>query len=135
MVALLAEPWAGLLGLAVLLLWPGLLVVRAPWPFVGGCTTTDTQVADLSGNAVVLVYPNPCIDSITIRFNSKQEWVRIELHDTSGRLVQVLLDGNQAEGIHNVPVDVTRLAEGNYVVAVRKDSGELRTKLMRVDTI
>ncbi len=34
MAALLAEPWAGLLGLAALLLWPGLLVVRAPWPFV-----------------------------------------------------------------------------------------------------
>jgi len=34
MAALLAEPWAGLLALAALLLWPGLLVVRAPWPFV-----------------------------------------------------------------------------------------------------
>lgn len=105
------------------------------YPILGGCVTTDTQVTDPSGNSVVLVYPNPCVDSITIRFNSKQEWVRIELHDTSGRLVQVLLDGNQAEGIHNVPVDVTRLAVGNYVVAVRKDSGELRTKLIRVDTI
>jgi hypothetical protein len=34
MIALLGEPWAGLLALAVLLLWPGLLIVRAPWPFV-----------------------------------------------------------------------------------------------------
>jgi hypothetical protein len=34
MAALLAEPWAGLLALSALLLWPGLLVVRAPWPFV-----------------------------------------------------------------------------------------------------
>lgn len=34
MTALLAEPWGGLLVLAALLLWPGLLIVRAPWPFV-----------------------------------------------------------------------------------------------------
>ena len=31
---LLGEPSAGLLALAALLLWPGLLIVRAPWPFV-----------------------------------------------------------------------------------------------------
>jgi hypothetical protein len=31
---MLTEPWAGLLAIAALLLWPGLLVVRAPWPFV-----------------------------------------------------------------------------------------------------
>lgn len=34
MTAQLAEPGVGLLVLAALLLWPGLLVVRAPWPFV-----------------------------------------------------------------------------------------------------
>lgn len=34
MIAQLAEPWAGLLALATLLLWPGLVIVRAPWPFV-----------------------------------------------------------------------------------------------------
>jgi hypothetical protein len=28
------EPWGGLLALAALFLWPGLLIVRAPWPFV-----------------------------------------------------------------------------------------------------
>jgi hypothetical protein len=31
---MLTEPWAGFLALAALLLWPGLLIVRAPWPFV-----------------------------------------------------------------------------------------------------
>jgi hypothetical protein len=31
---LLTGPWAGFLALAALLLWPGLLIVRAPWPFV-----------------------------------------------------------------------------------------------------
>lgn len=34
MAALLGESWAGLLALAALLLWPGLVIVRAPWPFV-----------------------------------------------------------------------------------------------------
>jgi hypothetical protein len=31
---MLTEPWAGPLALTALLLWPGLLIVRAPWPFV-----------------------------------------------------------------------------------------------------
>jgi hypothetical protein len=32
--ALLGEAFAGPLALAVLMVWPGLLIVRAPWPFV-----------------------------------------------------------------------------------------------------
>ncbi|MGL5888331.1 MAG: DUF1501 domain-containing protein, partial [Bacteroidia bacterium] len=103
------------------------------YPVLGGCATTSSNVADQSGNSIVLVYPNPCIENATIRFNCKQEWVRVELVDVSGRLVQVITDNNQAEGVHNIPVDVSRLPHGQYVVRVLKDSGTLSTKMMRLE--
>jgi hypothetical protein len=61
--------------------------------------------------------------------------VRVELIDLSGRLVQVLVEGNLAGGMHNVPVELERLAVGEYIIRVRKDSGTLSTKMMRVKSI
>lgn len=102
------------------------------YPLLNKCRETTINE---SGEAVVLVYPNPCANYATIRFDCLTEWVRVELIDLSGRLVQVLIDGNLAGGMHNVPVELERLAVGEYIIRVRKDSGTLSTKMMRVKSI
>lgn len=42
-------------------------------------------------------------------------------------------DGNLHEGEHNIPMEISALAPGQYMVAVLKESGSIHTKLVKVD--
>ncbi|MCA6364924.1 MAG: DUF1501 domain-containing protein [Bacteroidetes bacterium] len=102
------------------------------YPLMGNC---NRGTVNENGDAVVLVYPNPCAQYATIRFDCQNEWVRVELLDLNARLIQVLIDGNLSSGMHNVPVELERLAVGEYIVRVRKESGVLSTKMIRVKAV
>ncbi len=79
----------------------------------------------------VLLYPNPCTNSTTFRFRSEDEWVRIDVFDMSGKVVATVLDGNIAPGSHDIYFETRDLQMGEYIVQIRKKSGNIQTKLIK----
>jgi hypothetical protein len=68
-------------------------------------------------------YPNPFNGPTKIRFGLKEpEMVRLEVVDILGRVVEILVDGLQYAGWHDVEWDAAREASGVYFVQLRTPS-------------
>lgn len=79
-----------------------------------------------------LIYPNPCYANSTIRFNSENEWVKIDVYDLSGKKVRTVHDGNLNQGSHDIYMELHDLRSGEYVVQVLKGSGNTQCNLIKV---
>ncbi len=66
---------------------------------------------------VVTVFPNPFSDRITFNYvlPADQEESSIEIVDANGKLVRTIYSGSQSAGPHEVVIDGTGLASGNYI--------------------
>ena len=63
------------------------------------------------------VYPNPAGKMITVRFTViKPGPVRLSIYDLSGREVMVLLDEPLIPGQYEVPMDISSLGRGTYLL-------------------
>lgn len=70
-------------------------------------------------------FPNPFNPSTTIRFsNPTSQKVRLEVFNSIGQRVGILLNKNVESGIHTIPFDASRLASGVYLVRLINLSGE-----------
>jgi len=64
-------------------------------------------------------YPNPFNPGTTIMFDlPQQEHVRVEIFNTVGQRVALLLDENRPAGTHRVPFDASSLASGVYLYRI-----------------
>lgn len=79
-----------------------------------------------------LIYPNPAINNTTIRFDALNEWVKIEAYDMLGSRVGIYHDDNLKAGEHNIPMDISDLAIGQYTIHVTKESGDSQVKLTKI---
>lgn len=82
--------------------------------------------------AALLLYPNPSINTTTIRFEALNEWVKIEAYDILGAHVATYFDDNLKAGEHNIPLDISDLAVGQYTIRVVKSSGTSETKFSKI---
>ena len=78
-----------------------------------------------------MVYPNPAISSAKLRLNSENEWIRVEILDLNGAIVQVVFEGNLSRGEHTIPMEIHDLSFGQYIVKVHKQSGLNTIKLIK----
>jgi hypothetical protein len=87
-------------------------------------TATDTVKVTVIDNfrnfaESVVIYPNPATDVINIRLlNEKPGRSEINVYDMNGRRVLPTLKINKPAGAYSVPVTVSRLLPGSYVVQV-----------------
>lgn len=84
---------------------------------------TKIHVDDLITEPKLLPnYPNPFNPVTTIQYQVQgSAHVKIEVYDVLGRLVQVLMDGNQLPGRYSVQFDGRRFASGMYLVRFHAD--------------
>lgn len=77
-------------------------------------------------------YPNPVQDKtvFSFRINSKS-WVRLELLDTQGKLVKVLMDEERNEGLHHITSDLNSLKTGTYLYRIQSGDIEQTKKLVK----
>ena len=80
----------------------------------------------------ILLFPNPAISATTIRFETQNEWVKIEVFDLEGKKVLDVFDGNLNQDTHTIPFEIHDLMVGEYLVNVLKSSGNQQIKLMKV---
>jgi uncharacterized protein (DUF1501 family) len=100
------------------------------YQLLGACNVGTEEIELAIDQA--LIYPNPCYTNSTIRFNSNNEWVKIEVLDLQGKVVAQILDGNLTQGSHDVLMETSDLNAGEYIVNVQKESGNIQAKLLKV---
>ena len=80
----------------------------------------------------MLIYPNPAINNAKVRFTAESEWVKIDVYDLNHRHILSVHDGNLSQGSHDVPMELTHLAAGEYIVQIKKSSGTIHSKLLKI---
>ncbi len=88
----------------------------------------DPEVIDLPQD--IIAYPNPTINTTTLVFSSLNENVSLTIYDTSGRLIKAVFDKKLPEEEHRILIDVSSLVAGNYILSVKKESGNLIVRLI-----
>ena len=101
--------------------------------FLNGCAARIEETVLSSTSS--LLYPNPASSITTVRFDSENEWVKIELIDFSGKTIAVIYDGNLVSQSHQISIDLSDVANGEYIVSIKKASGYESLKLIKVKSL
>lgn len=88
----------------------------------------DEQVATTTQE--LICYPNPASHSATVSFETGNEYVNLAVFNTQGILVKEVFSGNLNPQKHSFQLDVSGMANGVYVLNIRKQSGDLSTRLV-----
>ena len=79
-----------------------------------------------------IVYPNPANTNATIRFVAENEWVKVDIFDIQHRLVVNVYEVKLRQGEQNIPMEVSDLPPGEYIVQIKKESSLVHSKLVKV---
>ncbi|MBO6575305.1 MAG: S8 family peptidase [Rhodothermales bacterium] len=78
-------------------------------------------------------YPNPFNPSTQINFSVPESGnVRLAVYDLTGRLVQVLMDGNLSSGQHSARFDASRLASGRYLYRLETPTSTMTKSMLLI---
>ena len=91
----------------------------------------DNPVVDDKTEGII-VYPNPTVSTATLAFSSLKENVELALFDLTGQRLRTLFNKELPDEKHFVPIDVSALAEGVYILHVKKASGDLSIRLLKL---
>ena len=68
------------------------------------------------------LFPNPTSEQIEIMFNVPDvEYVKLEIYDLRGRLIDVILDENFQSGANSIKLDISDLTLGTYVIKIETE--------------
>lgn len=93
-----------------------------------GNVGVDEQVATTTQE--LICYPNPASHSAIVSFETGNEYVNLAVFNTQGILVKEVFSGNLDPQKHSFQLDVSGMANGVYVLNIRKQSGDLSTRLV-----
>jgi photosystem II stability/assembly factor-like uncharacterized protein len=93
-------------------------------------TGTDTPALPFALNQN---YPNPFNPSTTIEFSiPKDDRVRLNVYDVTGRVVATVMDKNLKAGSHSISFNADKLATGVYFYKLTTSTGEMTRKMVLV---
>jgi uncharacterized protein (DUF1501 family) len=99
-------------------------VARACNGNVGIESNNDSNIHEL------LCYPNPASHSATVSFSSENEYVSLALFSSSGILMKEIFGGLLNPQKHSFQLNISDLPNGVYLLNIRKQSGDLSTRLV-----
>jgi uncharacterized protein (DUF1501 family) len=92
--------------------------------------THEANVA--AGENLITIYPNPCVDSTMVQFESFGGNCMMQLFDNQGHLIQNLALGTYEPGQYSSGVDMTELPAGMYYVRYQNESLQQVKAVMKV---
>ena len=94
---------------------------------------TGIEQKQINENAISLKnYPNPFKKQTTIEYNlKKNSKVKLELWNTKGQRLRILVDKNQPKGRYNVPVNVEDVG-GVYFYTLMIDGKQISKKMIKL---
>ena len=76
------------------------------------------------------VYPNPATEIVNAKFTlTDASSVTVELLDLTGKTVKTIANQDMTVGTHQVPVNVSSLAAGVYMVKITTDKGSVTERV------
>jgi uncharacterized protein (DUF1501 family) len=100
------------------------------YPIMRACNLGISDFSKINFNAVV--YPNPCVTHATLKFLSKNEWVKVDIFDMNGQKVKTVVDKNLDAQQHQIEIETKELRIGSYQVYIQKKSGNETVKLLKL---
>lgn len=101
-------------------------------PLSGNVFATDRAASPTTSPSPVVVSPNPSSGQTVVRFTlGVASHVRLSIHDVLGREVAVLMNGEQAAGVHSATLDASSRPAGVYAWRFAVD-GEVQTGWLTV---
>lgn len=106
-----------------------------PSPHHYGAENSDytgvEEIETLPHSSILLVNPNPMKKEVSIKYFLKSPgWVRIEVYDLSGRLIDRLLDSYKNQGWHTVIWESRVLPSGVYFVRLHTKNIQATEKMV-----
>ena len=84
------------------------------------CSTTDNhELNQKAGQILVSCYPNPFVNTTTIKFESNGGYTQVEVMDNQGRVVRPLIAADFAKGTYEVQCDLEGFADGVFYVRLQ----------------
>ncbi len=79
------------------------------------------------------IFPNPAEDNIIISYsNPKRQIIEIKLVESmSGRILKTIFEGMTNEGSLNIPIDVSYLLNGMYIVTIQTENTIIKEKFIK----
>jgi hypothetical protein len=83
-------------------------------------TSLAVGVAELSNAISLEVIPNPASDAANVQFTlTESSHVKLTLYNAQGNELQVLARGNYGNGFHEIPVAISSLHQGTYIISLQ----------------
>ena len=87
------------------------------------CENLEIEIALPIQHTLLTPYPNPFNPATTISFElTKPDFVKIDIYDINGRIVESLVDEMRYAGIHNVVWNATNYPSGIYFVKMNSSN-------------
>ncbi|MFM7636560.1 MAG: DUF1501 domain-containing protein, partial [Crocinitomicaceae bacterium] len=100
------------------------------YSLAGTCNVgLDDPIDDTSK---LLIYPNPSSGNSTVRVNLEGGSTAIYLIDTKGNRVKEFLEQSLSPGIHNIPLDLSDITPGSYLLTVQNNQRISTETLIKV---
>lgn len=92
-----------------------------------------TSVNDKAEQASkVTIFPNPGYNVSTLRFVSENEWVKVSVLSMQQEELLTPIDRQMSAGAHDVQMDISSLKSGQYIVLIKKNSGQMESRLTKM---
>jgi uncharacterized protein (DUF1501 family) len=101
-------------------------------PVLDAC---NLGITEHDAAADIMVYPNPCAESTTVRFTCLNEKVSVQVRDISGKLMIDVCSKTLTAGNHDILIETNDLASGTYMLSVFKQSGNFTKRFIKVKNI
>lgn len=80
----------------------------------------------------LLIYPNPSSGNATVRVHLQDGRTSIHLTDLKGNKVKEFLEQSLSPGIHNIPLDLSDITPGSYLLTVQNNQRISTETLIKV---
>jgi enterochelin esterase-like enzyme len=104
------------------------LILESIFPY--GYTSVEESGSIPNEFELMQNYPNPFNPSTTIKYSLGSEAeVKIEIIDTLGQRIKLLVDGIKSAGLHSVKFDGSNLSSGVYIYSITANGKTLSKKM------
>ncbi len=96
------------------------------------CVTGVAEYTPLNGGITIdNIYPNPTLGQAQMAFTLKEAGhVNIDLYSMDGKVAQPIASGDMSAGNHNIALNLSGTAAGNYVIKLTKEDGTFATRIV-----
>ncbi|MGE5425411.1 MAG: T9SS type A sorting domain-containing protein, partial [Syntrophothermus sp.] len=95
---------------------------------------TGTGIAGMQNKVSMSVFPVPAKDIATLQFSLEQPaHVTITIVDELGKSLQMIAEGEQTSGRHELQLNLKSLAAGIYFCKIRANESETVKKILVID--